>query len=352
MASLINYRDKYHISYYVNGKRKLTNTKLDFTKNNLSKARKIKTEIEERIEIVFKNTEMKYDNLISKDKNISISDAAFICQEERIKGKSPSHFRNFNIVMKHFYKIIPPGTFIGDINSGHINSFINQISPEVANASMHTYIRYIKILFNYLVEEDYLFRSPVKKKLIPKVTRSNIVTFDNSVLEDILQIAKERDLKFYNCLMMLLLTGLRPIDLLKLRVSDFDFERKQINVRISKTSKEIKFPIFEELEKFINENMESDFEKNRDEFLFDGFNVDVIGKRFRRIKKLLNLNDKYVITLKTFRKTFATGMAGRGLSIQEVANLLGHDSTTTTEKYYADVITESLRKKINSLNYE
>ena len=40
----------------------------------------------------------------------------------------------------------------------------------------------------------------------------------------------------------------------------------------------------------------------------------------------------------------------KGLSIQEVANLLGHDSTTTTERYYADVITESLRKKINNAN--
>ena len=45
-------------------------------------------------------------------------------------------------------------------------------------------------------------------------------------------------------------------------------------------------------------------------------------------------------------------MAASGLSIQEVANLLGHDSTTTTERYYADVITEGLRKKINSIKKE
>ena len=350
MASIVKYRNKYHISYKVNGKRTLVNTKLDVSKNNLSKARLIRKDIEERIESIFKDPALKINNLISLDKNISLTEAAHVCSEERIKGKSPSHLRNFNISINYLYKAIPRDTQIGEINSGHISKFINLIKPLVADATMHNYIRYIKILFNYLVEEDYLFKSPVKKKLIPKVKRNNIVIFDRSDLEDILKIAKERDPLYYNCLMMLLLTGLRPVDLLKLKISDFDFDRKQINVKISKTSKEIKFPIFHELEVFIKDNMEMEFSNDRNRLVFDGYNVETVSKRFRRIKKVLSINEKYVITLKTFRKTFATGMAEKGLSIQEVANLLGHDSTTTTERYYADVITESLRKKINNAN--
>jgi len=352
MASIVKYRNKYHISYKVNGKRTLVNTKLDVTKNNLSKARNIRKDIEEKIESIFKDPALKINNLISHDKNITISDAAHLCREERIKGKSPSHLKNFNISVNYLHKAIPPETFLGEINSGHISKFINMIKPKVADATMHNYIRYVKILFNYLVEEDYLFKSPVKKKLIPKVKRNNIVIFDRSDLEDILNIAKERDPIYYNCLMMLLLTGLRPIDLLKLKVSDFDFDRRQINVRISKTSKEIKFPIFDELESFIKNNMEIEFSNDKDENVFKGYNVEIVSKRFRRIKKVLSINERFVITLKTFRKTFATGMAEKGLSIQEVANLLGHDSTTTTERYYADVMTESLRKKINNLNNE
>ena len=352
MASIVKYRNKYHISYKVNGKRTLVNTKLDVTKNNLSKARNIRKDIEEKIESIFKDPALKINNLISHDKNITISDAAHLCREERIKGKSPSHLKNFNISVNYLHKAIPPETFIGEINSGHISKFINMIKPKVADATMHNYIRYVKILFDYLVEEDYLFKSPVKKKLIPKVKRNNIVIFDRSDLEDILNIAKERDPIYYNCLMMLLLTGLRPIDLLKLKISDFDFDRRQINVKISKTSKEIKFPIFDELEIFIKNNMEIEFSNDKDENVFKGYNVEIVSKRFRRIKKVLSINERFVITLKTFRKTFATGMAEKGLSIQEVANLLGHDSTTTTERYYADVMTESLRKKINNLNNE
>jgi integrase len=98
--------------------------------------------------------------------------------------------------------------------------------------------------------------------------------------------------------------------------------------------------------------MQVEFERDRTDYVFKGFSVEVISRRFRRIKKVLLINGKYVVTLKTFRKTFATVMAASGLSIQEVANLLGHDSTTTTERYYADVITEGLRKKINSIKKE
>lgn len=170
---------------------------------------------------------------------------------------------------KYYVKIPYSYTQYADL-SGHVSKFINLIKPKVADATMHNYIRYIKILFNYLVEEDYLFKSPVKKKLIPKVKRNNIVIFDRSDLEDILKIAKERDPLYYNCLMMLLLTGLRPVDLLKLKISDFDFDRKQINVKISKTSKEIKFPIFHELEIFIKYSMEMEFSNDRKRLVFDG----------------------------------------------------------------------------------
>jgi len=352
MASIVKFRNKYYIAYRLNGKRTMTNTKLAVSKNNLSKARKIKKEIEDRIENIFKDPEVIISNILSPDKNISFSEAIDLCIEERIKGKTHTHLRNFNISMNHFLKVLPSDILIGEINSGHIVKFINLLKPIVANATMHNYIRYVKILFNYLVDEDYLIKSPIKKKLIPKLKRKNIVIFNKADLEDILKIAKERDPLYYNCLMMLLLTGLRPVDLIRLKISDFEFSRKQINVRISKTGKEIKFPIFDELELFIKKNMHIEFERDRTDYVFKDFSVEKIGRRFRRIKKVLMINEKYVITLKTFRTTFATGMATNGLSLQEVANLLAHDSTATTERYYADVITENLRKKINIIKKE
>ena len=76
----------------------------------------------------------------------------------------------------------------------------------------------------------------------------------------------------------------------------------------------------------------------------------MLGKKFRRLKQRLGIKEKFTYTLKTLRKTFATRMAQRGVPIQEVAYMLGHESIHTTKKYYTEVMVDRLREKINSTN--
>ena len=99
----------------------------------------------------------------------------------------------------------------------------------------------------------------------------------------------------------------------------------------------------------IDENMREHFQKDKEMNVFEPFNIEIVRKRFLRIKRALMLPTDFSVTLKTFRKTFATRMAERGLTIQEVAYLLGHDSVQTTERFYTDVIADSVRKRINNL---
>lgn len=349
MASVFKKRGSYHIAFFVHGKRKYLNTKLKATKENRSKANKMKADIEREIESIGKSSEMNFVNLVSADRNITLKEAEEICLKERFLGKSQSHQDTFINAMHHLYIAVPQETPIAEVGTSRIADFIHQLSEKVANASVHTNIRYVKILFNFLVEEDYLFKSPFKRKLIPKTVRKSIKIFQDEDLEEILAEAKKRDLRYYNCLMLLLLTGLRPVDLLALKIRDFDIEKKRILVSISKTSKDFSFPIFDELHRFLTENMAEEFKRNKDELLFTEFNVEILGKRFRRILKHLEVSKDLGYNLKTFRKTFATRMAAKGMALLEIKELLAHDSTRTTEKFYADVITDNLRKKINNL---
>jgi site-specific recombinase XerD len=43
-------------------------------------------------------------------------------------------------------------------------------------------------------------------------------------------------------------------------------------------------------------------------------------------------------------------MAKRGVPIQEVAYMLGHESIHTTKKYYTEVRVDNLRDKINTIS--
>ncbi|MBN8571952.1 MAG: site-specific integrase [Ignavibacteria bacterium] len=175
--------------------------------------------------------------------------------------------------------------------------------------------------------------------------RTSIVTFDNALSDKLLTEAYSRDFIFYCILKLLGFTGIRPVDLLKLRVKDLDFDNKRIRVRISKTSKEILFPMYDELETFLREEMKDIVNQNSDTLLIEGYSVDRVGRKFRRMKVRLGILEKYKFNLKTFRKTFATQYAKK-LNIQDVAYLLGHDKTENTRTFYADVVVDDIRNKM------
>ncbi len=351
MASVFKKRGSYQIAFFVNGKRKYLNTKLKDTKENRSKANKIKGDIEREIESIGRSSEKNFVNLISADRNITLGEAVEFCVKERISGKSKNHLRNFGFAMIHLYAVTDRHTMLSDISSADIAGFINYLKEKkLANATVHSYIRYAKILFNYLVEEDYIFKSPFRKKLIPKVIHHAVIIFEEDDLNEILAEAKKRDNHYYNCLVLLLMTGLRPVDLLNLKIQDFDFKRMKINVSVSKTGKAFSFPIYENLHNFLVEEMADEFDSAGDAHLFPTFTVEVLGKRFRRILRYLGLGKSQKYNLKTFRKTFATRMAESGMALLDVKNLLAHDTSKTTEKFYADVSTENLRKRINGLS--
>ena len=351
MASIFRKRGSYQIAYFVNGKRKYLNTKLKDTKENRSKANKIKADIEREVESVAKSSEMNFVNLVSADRNITLEEAVALCITERVSGKSKNHLRNFRLAIMHLYVVTGKQTMLSDISSADIAGFINYLKEKkLANATVHSYIRYVKILFNFLVEEDYIFKSPFRKKLMPKVIHHAVIIFEDNDLIEILDEAKKRDNHYYNCLVLLLMTGLRPVDLLRLKIQDFDFKRMKINVSVSKTGKAFSFPIYEKLHNFLVQEMADELNKAGCAQLFPTFTVEVLGKRFRRIINYLGIGKSQKYNLKTFRKTFATRMAESGMGLLDVKNLLAHDTSKTTEKFYADVSTENLRKRINDLS--
>jgi hypothetical protein len=80
--------------------------------------------------------------------------------------------------------------------------------------------------------------------------------------------------------------------------------------------KEILFPLYKELKGFIDEYMPEIYEQ-KGELIFRQFTFNSVGMRFRRDKRKLNITERFIYTLKTFRKTFATSMSENGIMLQE-----------------------------------
>lgn len=339
MSSRYEKRGLWYFDIFVEGKRITKNTYLKATRANIKEADKIIKEVEELV------ASKKY--LLSTGK--SLVHFVDIFKREHLSLKSESHQGVFKDALGHFYKIVPREIKLDEITSEHTALFIEHLKRSVSNSTMLTYINYMKIFFNYLIDEEIIHRNPIRKNQIPRRVKKNIVFFNEKMVDDILNVAKERDEKYYGFLMMLLLTGQRPIDVLSLKVGNIDMENKVIEFNISKTSKQIIFPIYDELYEFIDRELMHIKDMNDDERVFNEFTSESIRKRFQRIKRHLKITEKNIFTLKTFRKTFASYLASKGVDQAKIADLLGHDDAQTTRKYYAAVSAASLRNELNKI---
>ncbi|MDD5361411.1 MAG: tyrosine-type recombinase/integrase [Ignavibacteria bacterium] len=339
MSSLFKKRNKWYIDTLVDGKRITKNTGLAATKANKKEAENIKREIEDMI------SSKKY--IVSTGKSVIACVEKF--KQEHLNLKSESHQGVFHDALGHFLKIVPGDTKIENVSSEHIVGYIEYLKPKVENSTLLTYINYMKIFFNFLVEEEIIVRNPIRKKQIPKRVKRNIVFFNQKMLDDILKTAKERDPEYYKFLMMLLLTGQRPIDVLSLKVGNIDLGNKIIIVNISKTNKQIIFPLYDDLKHFIESELSENIRGDKQQRVFKDFNLEIVRKRYMRIKRHLKITEKHVFTLRTFRTTFASYLASKGIDQAKIADLLGHDDARTTRKYYAAVSTDNLRKELNQI---
>ncbi|MCX6159204.1 MAG: tyrosine-type recombinase/integrase [Ignavibacteriae bacterium] len=357
MATIIRKNGMYFIQYWLSSKRKTIKTKLAATEENFDKVTLMKNRIQDKVEI--KRSDLKYRDILNSASNVDEKDITIAKAEELFKLKltltSKSFQDRFRVAMNNFNKIVPKEFKANKVTFEHSLMFVKLLMDQkLSNASIRTYYEHIKMMFQFLVKHKYLHESPLNSDVLPRKSKKAIITFDKNMLDDILSAAKEitsqsKDESFYNILMLLLLTGLRPKDLIEVKTSDINFAERCIHINISKTDKEIHIPMSQKLYEFISKEMRYIAELDSDQHIFPDYTVSRIGRRFRRLKSKLGIKEKYVFTLKTFRKSFATHYA-RGLDIQDVAYLLGHDEVATTKAYYSKILTENVRSKMDNFD--
>lgn len=353
MASKYNKNNKYHIGYKINGIHTGKTTGLAYIPANEAKAEAIRKKIaalekENKLKI-------KYGAIIpnSYGLKMSLSEAAskylLTIKKTNSKGKQDNHSRTFEVVMRQFQLYTNPNTEVSKINQNNIRTFVDKKKNEMTTSSVQTYIRYLKGFFNYLVEEEIIEKSPIVKRLIPKSESKPINTFREEDINLILKSAEELDPEYSIIYEFLLLTGIRPGDIFGICAGNFNFEKKILQLKISKTNRTIEYPIFEVLEGFINDKLPGIKTMHKNERVFKKYSVERIGKTFRKIIKKLNLNEESY-NLKTFRKTFASTLADKGIMEGDLADLLGHTSTTTTRNYYKSKNAGAVRGRIDALS--
>ena len=127
-------------------------------------------------------------------------------------------------------------------------------------------------------------------------------------------------------------TGCRVSEVVRMDISDIDFERMECKVLGKGNKERIVYltPVAAmNLQEYINSRDDCE------DHLFDGRKGKRIGKNgieniVKRIGKLAGVSKAHP---HRFRRTLATNLMDRGMNIQDVAMILGHADLKTTQLY-------------------
>ena len=145
---------------------------------------------------------------------------------------------------------------------------------------------------------------------------------------------------------LLLYTGLRPSDIIDIKVEDIDLENMTINYYSSKVKVHNIIPLHEKLNPVLTERVKQ-IKTGR---ILDYATVGEMGKAFRRYLQRVKLNNKGY-GLRTFRKNFATRAFEEGMNLLSTSRLLGHRTMQTTQKYYTFVEKKKLAEELKKLKF-
>lgn len=221
-----------------------------------------------------------------------------------------------------------------DISTDDIRDYLTHYSRDgrVGKTTVDNIRRVISSFFSWLEEEDYIYKSPVRR--IKKIRTSRVLkpVYSDESLEQLRDSCQEiRDLAMID---MLSSTGIRVGELVRLNRRDIDFDARECVVH-GKGDKERRV-YFDARAKT---HLLAYLEQRNDEVpaLFVSLRhphkrLEISGVEARLRKLGEDSGVKHVHPHK-FRRTLATKAIDKGMPIEQVQVLLGHSKIDTTLCY-------------------
>jgi integrase/recombinase XerD len=249
--------------------------------------------------------------------------------EEKLKVMrySDSTIRNYSSALKefaHFYK----GRHLADLTQGEIEKFLLYITEQrrVSTSYHNISIGAIKFYFEKVLEKNVTLKieRPRREKKLPEVLSE----------EEVLLLLKSVSNLKHRCILMAIYSGgLRLSEVVALKVSDVDSKRMKIFIKGGKGNKDRYTLLSRELLKWLRQY----YKKEKPvKWLFEG----ITGGQYsmRSVQNIMrdavrNAGIRKYTTVHTLRHSFATHMLENGVDLRYIQNLLGHNSSKTTEIY-------------------
>lgn len=282
------------------------------------------------LEMTFKNVEIIEKTESEVDIDLSIV-SSFLAAK-RVEGCSEKSMHYYESTIQNALSKIGKG--IRDISTDDLRKYLDEYQQRsgASKVTVDNIRRILSSFFSWLEEEFYIIKSPVRR--IHKVKTGKVVkeTYSDEALEIMRDSCENtRDLALIDILAS---TGMRVGELVKLNRDDIDFQNRECIVTGKGNKQRIVY--FDARTKIHLQNyLKERKDENKALFVtllapYERLQISGVEIRLRHIGKTLNMTKVHP---HKFRRTLATMAIDKGMPIEQVQHLLGHQSLDTTLQY-------------------
>ena len=288
-------------------------------------------QLEQAMENVLQNYEITgIDTGFAEEDNQSLLDA--FLSSKRIEGCSEKTLKYYRTTLETMLASLEKNVrrvFTEDLRN-YLTEYQNR--NQCSKVSIDNIRRILSSFFDWLEDEDYIVKSPVRR--IHKVKTATCIkeTYTDEDLERMRDNCENlRDLAIID---MLASTGMRIGEMVLLNRRDINFNERECVV-FGKGDKERVVYFDARTKLHLQEYLEGRQDKNPALFVslkapYERVKIGGIETRLREIGKKLNI---IKVHPHKFRRTLATMAIDKGMPIEQLQRLLGHQRIDTTLQY-------------------
>lgn len=255
-----------------------------------------------------------------------------------LEGRSDKTIRRYRYELGRMLPAL--GAPIERVSVHHLRRYLSDKKAEgVSDSTLEGTRNIMSGFFGWLHKEGLIQRNPCVNLGVIKCSKVQRLPFSSTDIERMREACDS--LRDRAIVSFLLSTGCRVSEAVALNVSDMDFASKQSKV-FGKGKKERTVYMDDVTVMLIRRYLGE--RKDDSPALFIGRGTERMTENgIRRMLKRLEASSGVIdVHPHRFRRTLATNLINHGMSIQEVAAILGHESIDTTMTY---VFTEQARVK-------
>ena len=305
--------------------------------------KKIITEIEQKMLGILDNAQMEHlhkvlvyylesEDILVQEEVSNVKILEMFLSAKKIEGFTEKSILYYQSRRQNMFKHIEKT--IKHIDTNDLREYLSNYQ-EKGNAGKVTIDNIRRILssfFSWLEEENYILKSPVRR--IKKVKTGQVIkeTYSDESLEMLRDFSGNiRDLAMIDLLSS---TGMRVGELVKLNISDVDFENRECVV-LGKGDKERRVYFDARTKIHLARYIKSRNDDNEALFVsllkpHSRLKISGVEIRLRELGRKLNIPKVHP---HKFRRTLATRAIDKGMPIEQVQKLLGHTKIDTTLQY-------------------